>query len=198
MRMKLLPFLLVYTVIVVFLTMLTTSYRPKQNLEQNDNRRKTDLLLIQNALERYYDDHGYYPKVDKEWLFSTSTSKNWIPDLESYLPEIPKDPKNTGCASDPYIAKYELIANDSACYAYGYTSVAWQGMATGSYYALSTRLEADHGITNSVKAVGYDEWGNQIWWDANPENSPYRGRGVFMLGPRVPHKQDSTRQQYPL
>lgn len=57
-----------------------------------DSQRKADLRNIQEALERYSVYNNGYP-VSASWRYST-TSGSWIPGLDAYMKEIPRDPVN--------------------------------------------------------------------------------------------------------
>lgn len=83
----------------------------------NDDTRKSDLVRIQGALERYYKSHGRYPKnsnmsplyrivrldgVIADW------GQQWIP----YMNVLPKDP----ASQNNYI--YFSVTNGQAYYLY--------------------------------------------------------------------------------
>ena len=84
-------------VVVVILGILAAMVVPKIVNRPDDARivkAKQDVLSIQNALELYKLDNGYYPTTDQSLMAlvekpSTSPEpKNW----KSYLKSLPKDP----------------------------------------------------------------------------------------------------------
>jgi len=84
-------------VVVVILGILASIVVPKI-LSRPDEARavkaKQDILAIQNALDLYKLDNGFYPSTDQglealvEKPTSNPTPKNWKP----YLKSLPKDP----------------------------------------------------------------------------------------------------------
>ena len=73
-------------------------------MKARDARRKADLNNIQLALERFYEDNGYYPPSNcgwdcNEYRYSTN-GPAWIPEIVPYLRggSIPRDPINNAAA----------------------------------------------------------------------------------------------------
>lgn len=74
--------LVVIAIVGILFAIGTASYITAQK-QVRDSRRKTDLLEIQQALETYRSENGYYP-----------ANATWTTDLApSYINEIPSDPK---------------------------------------------------------------------------------------------------------
>lgn len=99
-----------------------------------DARRIADLAQIRNALELYYDDHGYYPQSScgydcNGYFYSYNSSWNTLAsELAPYIGSLPKDPINSSCP--PW---------NASCYSYAYGNI---GRYTyKSQYDLTTQLE---------------------------------------------------------
>ncbi len=67
-----------------------------------DNRRKQDLAQIKSALTLYFQDNGKYPPpcspspcTEGVTYASDNGFDPWIPDLDSYIKKMPKDPRQT-------------------------------------------------------------------------------------------------------
>ncbi len=89
-----------------------------------DAKRETDIMEIQWAMERYYNDNYEYPLL--------------INNLENnYLDTIPKDPFNNDYSSQ--------IAADRQSYC------IWAELERGEYLAVS---EKGYGFTNDTPSIG--------------------------------------------
>ena len=79
----------------------------------NDAKRKSDLILLQNAIERYKQDHGRYPKGcngtngdawsgEPDYQYKCSdNANNYIVGLApAYIPVLPRDPVKGASDSD--------------------------------------------------------------------------------------------------
>lgn len=110
--------------------LVTTS---SANQKARDSKRKSQLMTVRMALEKYYATHGKYPKAgacaygSNCYVYSTS-GPTWIPDLAAEAGNLPVDPLNVGGA--PW-----SVASDNYTYAYGNVS------ADGQQYDLTGRLE---------------------------------------------------------
>ena len=88
--------LLVSISILAILTLITLMAFSSVQKNSRDGKRKSDLSVIQSALEQYHADQGYYPTADivSALLVSgnalTSPSGN-----KTYVSKISKDPLNT-------------------------------------------------------------------------------------------------------
>lgn len=91
-------------------------------LPEITRQRVTDLVAINDALERYHAAHGTYPPSEglqgyvSEW--GASLGENWIPALSEQLSQLPRDPAQAVLAQEPqylYISDgqqgYKLIAH---------------------------------------------------------------------------------------
>lgn len=158
MRMKkgftLIELLVTIALIGIVATGILTLLNPGAHIKKaNDARRKADLQQIRAALELFRSDNGSYPVTN--WV-NSSAGESWIPGLNpNYAKSLPKDPKNTGGA--PY----------SGGYTYAYESVTDCGIAAGTSYILTTRLEntSDSEINNNI------QYGTCSW----PQAAGYTG-----------------------
>lgn len=117
--------LIVVTLIGILIAGTIVVLNPSQQLKRSrDGQRKSDLKLIQSALEQYKSDNGYYPGfVAGQPVKSLGAAKNVIINTTStnYLNTTPVGP--TG-------------ASDATCSDYVYSVEA-----NGSNYTLFTTLE---------------------------------------------------------
>lgn len=122
---------------LAFLLVVVLLYRPVRDwyYEEKDEynvtahkeafRKKTlqDILVLKDALQRYYNDHHSYPKSSGGWdavlaLWGESR-KDWIPGLvPAYLQELPADPRKSKEPRRQYMYKsdgvdYKLMAHQA-------------------------------------------------------------------------------------
>ena len=74
-------------------------FNPLDRLKMaDDQKRKEDLTVIQNALEQYYKDVGNYPSSTPNYEIKTIDAndpiKEWGSSWGNYMSVIPKDPKS--------------------------------------------------------------------------------------------------------
>lgn len=97
----LIELLVVVAVIGILFSVGLASYLTAQK-QTRDARRKTDLLSIQQALETYRSEYGYYPDL-------TSWTTALAPD---FISTVPTDPKTGSYRYVPgggaYVATYSL------------------------------------------------------------------------------------------
>lgn len=94
--------LVVIAIIVILATIVIVSLNSAR-MKARDARRVADLDTIRTALEMYMDDYGSYPPGPNSstwtWLQTncgTSVAcSTFSSAINSYLPSIPQDPKNT-------------------------------------------------------------------------------------------------------
>lgn len=138
----LIELLVVIAIIGVLAATSVALINPDQQFKKaRDTKRKADLQQIRAALELYRADNGSYPVTD--WISSTQDSSFWFPSLApTYTKTVPKDPKNTG--SLPW-ARNGLN--------YAYQSISTCGIAGGTSYILTTKLEntSDPEINNNIQ-----------------------------------------------
>ena len=84
--------LVVIFIIVVLATVILVSLT-KAREKSRDNRRKSDLAVIQQALEMYYSEKHTFPAVGQSGCIKVgnTTFSNY---LQGYLSPVPKDPSN--------------------------------------------------------------------------------------------------------
>ncbi len=92
-----------------------------------DAKREADIMEIQWAMERYYNDHYEYP----------SELGQLAPPNNSYLPSIPEDPSGEEYSSQ--------VATDMQSYC------IWAELERGEYLAVS---EKGYGFTNEPPSIG--------------------------------------------
>ena len=97
----LIEILVVLTIIGILTSIGTVAYNNTLD-KGRDNRRKQDLASIKAALTMYFEDNHYYyppectspPCTDAE--YPSDSGDDWIPDLASYIKQLPKDPRQAG------------------------------------------------------------------------------------------------------
>lgn len=86
---------------VVLLGFLFKTINPLEKLQiVNDQKRKADLVLIQQTLERYYRGNGRYPKHSKtdpmyRLIRLDDSVAEWGEPFIPYMDRLPKDPKSS-------------------------------------------------------------------------------------------------------
>lgn len=134
----------VLIVMAVIGTLATIIFANVSKARQNarDAQRKTDIALIQGALERYYFKHGEYPSSvgtasnpNNVWKNSTSTH-DWGLLAEALDVQLPVDPLNIG-----------LFAGSGSPDRYNYSYVSLGEGCSLQWYALVYRLEKNKGVT---------------------------------------------------
>ena len=90
--------LLVVMSLIGILVAITTISFDNARQKGRDGARKQDLQAIKTALVLYYQDFRQFPPSCqgpscKAESFTSSAGANWIPELEDYIKESPKDPR---------------------------------------------------------------------------------------------------------
>lgn len=124
--------LLVVIAIISLISSIVLASLNSAKMKARDARRIQDLSQIRTALELYYNENGYYPKISR-WATSEPTSYDsgtgWTSlqnALSEFMSKLPGDPKPTG-SSGPW-------SNGNYHYAYGASS-------NGQIYDLVAQLE---------------------------------------------------------
>lgn len=151
--------LLVVIAIIGILSSVVLASLNTARAKSRDARRIADLSQIRNALEFYFDDHGYYPQADCGWDCNgyrySNAPNSWnalAADLAPYIASLPKDPVNSNCS--PW---------SSNCFSYTYGNV---GKTTYKpQYDLTAQLEdVSHSQRCGVK--GWRFYFNDQGWCA--------------------------------
>lgn len=111
----LIELLVVISIIGVLVAGVLFIIDPRTQLQKaNDTKRKTDLTLIQKALEHYYDDHNMYPQHTFRYtIYGDSSGEiKWGSNWPGYIDMLPKDKDST----KKYVYKQDL--NGQAYYLY--------------------------------------------------------------------------------
>lgn len=89
----LIELILVVAIIGIFSAGVLAAINPSQQVQKaNDSRRKTDLEMIQRALEAYYADNGRYPTSSTNEIVNNSIVVVWGSSWQPYMDTLPKDP----------------------------------------------------------------------------------------------------------
>lgn len=129
----LIELLVVIAIIGVLAGAVIVIINPTAQLQRaRDAQRRSDIKVIQKALEEHLIVRGSYPATSG-WVCS-NTGGYWIPGLDAtYLKRMPTDPVNSAtCAGTP--------RDDVSCYRYCYYSASWCSLS-GRDYIMQTRLE---------------------------------------------------------
>lgn len=138
----LIEILVAATIIAVMSVAGVASYT-RINMRSRDAKRKSDLEQVRSALEMYRVDNGYYP--------NTGTGFNQLSDLDSelvptYMPEIPKDPKNT--PSTPVLYYYSPLGSGSPYYSYCICANLENESGSGTCTGVTLPAECNYGLKN--------------------------------------------------
>ncbi|MEO5949599.1 MAG: prepilin-type N-terminal cleavage/methylation domain-containing protein [Candidatus Saccharimonas sp.] len=99
--------------ILASIALVGSNYVQKQ---ARDNERKSDVLLLKNAIEKYYDDNGSYPAVCPVAGNSCSAVLYLTtPLVPKYISSIPNPPSSYGAGYYPYVS---YPATNSTQYAF--------------------------------------------------------------------------------
>src|SRR5690606_13406516 len=103
--------LLVVIAIIGLLASVIMASLNSARVGARDAKRAADMRQVQLALEFYFDEEGYYPLIESEYLSGLAVY------LAPYIPTIPEDPLYGGTESD-------YLYNTSDVYN-GYTILRW-------------------------------------------------------------------------
>lgn len=143
----LIELLVVIAIIGLLSTVIMTSLNQARS-KGRDGRRLQDIRAIQQALEMYYDDKGYYPYSG--WADADSTSSTYrnrwntlANNLKPYLKVLPQDPFNRSTSS---------VTGD---YSYSYYSAGYRssGQTNQQWYMIVFRLENSNKNIEDVDGV---------------------------------------------
>lgn len=124
----LIELILVTAIVGLFAAGTIAVLNPSQQVQKaNDSKRKTDLEMIQRALEAYYADNGRYPASFSNMIHTTQTI-TWGSSWQPYMDVLPKDPNSNrryvyGVSSDGQTyglyASLERGTDPQACHSNG-------------------------------------------------------------------------------
>lgn len=90
---SLIELIIAMTIIGILTTGLLVTIDPLTQIQKaNDARRKSDLALIQRALEQHYNDNGFYPGGSGTIAGTTWGGKWAVSGVTTYMDVLPKDP----------------------------------------------------------------------------------------------------------
>ena len=192
----LLELLTVITIVSLIANTVVASMYTAQ-VRARDAKRLHDLATIRNALNLFYDEHGYYPEIPpgtgtKAVVLSTATGgdRDWSilgDQLLPYIDPLPVDPVNVGGNT--------LYNRFPGQYAYFYTNCpeseggpfggCQNAISDNQTYDLIARLELDNPNMckyKDWKVQSFDHYGadvsiNNSWCDLN-----YPGGGAYAWG----------------
>lgn len=149
------------------LSITVTSEQQNTTVSDRDAKRKSDIDLIANVLERYKSRKGYYPQIPVAWsshIPGKHSLRDWIQLGDELAPEIqslPVDPLNidsTDCTTNP------------SCHLYHYCSDS-----NGSYFIVAVNLEGSSAQPEPDRAkcpTGASGLGNYYWKSNQPSTPP--------------------------
>jgi prepilin-type N-terminal cleavage/methylation domain-containing protein len=109
--------LLVVVSIIGLLSSVVFASLQSVRMRARDAKRISELRVIADAINLYYDDHGDYPPYQESNSFDGGNWNSMGNDLSKYLGKMPHDPlENSSCFND---SPYSTGAN---CYGYYYFS----------------------------------------------------------------------------
>ncbi len=137
--------LLISISILAILTLISLIAYSSVQKNSRDAKRKSDLSVIQSALEHYHADQGYYPLTDD---FNTLLNSGGalVFGTKTYASKMPKDPVSTGSAY-----YYLALPASPAC-----------TNATGSFcksYCLYAKMENDVNAKDLTSCSDPSSWG---------------------------------------
>ena len=134
-------FTLVEFLVVIFIIAALTSVilvsLSKSRMKARDNRRKSDLAVIQQSVEMYYSDKHSFPLLGQNGCIDTKSTQ-FITAIKEYLPSIPEDPSglpnycyaSSGNPAVHYIILSNIENKDDSDYDKSLTQI-WQGKISG-------------------------------------------------------------------
>jgi prepilin-type N-terminal cleavage/methylation domain-containing protein len=126
---------LVTTTIILMMTLAGVVSYVSITQKSRDTRRVSDTEQLRQALEMYRSDKGYYPAVNTSDFGAVSALGATVL-VSTYMPSIPKDPKNEATTPYQYVAR-----NGSG------TPVRYYG------YCICTVLESAANAANNCSGV---------------------------------------------
>ncbi len=135
--------LLVVVAIIGILSSIIVSSLNTTRAKARDTQRLSDLKQIQNALELYYNDHGYYPKKTAYTYTDSGCggSASWCSDSDSLKKDLL-----------PYLAKIPLKLDSGFTKDYYYNADSGDNYQS---YGFMTSLESDSNSTKEQGDGGY-------------------------------------------
>lgn len=127
----------IITLFTILPILAYTSYQKKSR----DEKRKSDISRVAQALESYKAEKGTYP-VNLDDLVK-----------DGYLPDLPKD---------PFDGQQLSWSTDGETYKYSFES------ADGSDYTLTAPLEEGGVVGSNPSGTGGDNHGNESYYQASP------------------------------
>ncbi|KKS16915.1 MAG: hypothetical protein UU77_C0010G0026 [candidate division WWE3 bacterium GW2011_GWC1_41_7] len=131
--------LLIVVLIIGVLSGVVLAVLNSSGIQQKarDSQRKSDLKVIQAALELYYADNRTYLQTPSQWRIA-GTLPTVYPAFAPYISKVPKDPKPAGTYNDPCSA--------------GNAGYLYRSNGTSPYnkYVLTARMELSDSATDSV------------------------------------------------
>lgn len=90
---SLIELIIAMTIIGILTTGLLVTINPLTQIQKaNDAKRKSDLALVQRALEQYFNDNGFYPGGSGTIAGATWGGRWAIIGVTTYMDILPKDP----------------------------------------------------------------------------------------------------------
>jgi len=120
----LIELLVAITIIGILASIVLFSF-DKAREKARDSRRKNDLAAIKAATVLYYQDLGYFPPNPVTYpsiVYTSDTGKNWLPEMEEYIKDLPQDPKQAGINLNKFLANILTISPRPV---YGATADIW-------------------------------------------------------------------------
>lgn len=155
----LIELILVVGIIGIFAAGILAVINPSQQVQKaNDSKRKTDLEMVQRALESYYADNGRYPASSNNMIAPSSTVA-WGSSWQPYMDTLPKDPQSNrtfvyGVSADGQTyglyASLERGNDPQACHSNGSAcdSLATFGIGTNPANSCKGGI-CNYGVTSS-------------------------------------------------
>lgn len=153
----LIELLVVITIIGILATGATATYT-SQIQKARDTTRMNDVKALQWAIEQVYQDRSEFPPSWSYFIKDGSTTSAGVA-VGTYLPKIPKDPKNWQTCNNAGVAG---PANTPTC-VYTYTVWTDDNWINQWAYVVSTAFESEWKVTTDAKK----DWGRvDVRWEA--------------------------------
>ena len=160
----LIELLVVITIIGILATWAVAVYT-SQIQKARDSNRINDVKVLESWVSQFYQDVSEYPTWDDFWTWWTNQNDESVPWVQTYVPKIPKDPKNKESCNKWGWSQKQICA---------YRYYVWNdnnGISLQEY-EISTAFENWWNISSKAKK---DDWNDnfryEVWVDIASNDS---------------------------
>jgi prepilin-type N-terminal cleavage/methylation domain-containing protein len=144
--------LLIVIIILGIIATVTLNVSNKIQIEGRDKARKTDAIVIMNALEDFYDKHGEYPLASD---VNPTNNPDKLPDydaIKSLIPQLSDDDLN-----GPVGYNFWAFCDNTLC---THTSDSWKANHVNQYIYMTSYPTTPVDQVTSIST----SWGDGTGW----------------------------------